>query len=97
MSDLAVVLTTPIATSLEGYAFEPTNKVWKISHQHKLSLGWADRLLGMDLANSFFKVLEHYAKKYSASYTKNLCCRFQHFALQRYQVSGQRDPAPSLC
>jgi len=89
MSDLALVTTPPIATSHEGYAFEPSNKIWKISHEHKLTLRWVDQLLGTDLATSFLKVLEHYAKKYSASHTKNLCWRFQHFALQRYQVSSQ--------
>lgn len=85
--DLAKPITT---TSYEGYIFEPNSTAWKISHEHKLGLRWVGELLEFALAGSFIKILEHYAKKYSASHTKNLCSRFQHFALNRYENSKQR-------
>jgi integrase len=89
MFDLAPVSVSHNPISHEGYVFELNNKIWKLSRQHKLNLKWVDQILATDLAHSFLKVLEHYAKKYSASHTNNQCLRFQHFALERYQKRGQ--------
>lgn len=90
MADIVPNSDRNIAISHDGYAFEPNANTWKISHQHSLTLRWVDELLAIELARSFLKVLEHYAIKYSASHAKNMCWKFQHFALNHYQSTGQR-------
>lgn len=90
MSDIATLCDRPTIISHEGYIFEPNDKVWRISRNISLNLGWVNRLFEVGLANSFLIVLEHYAREYSAAYTKNLCWRFRHFARQQLKIKNQR-------
>lgn len=70
----------------EGYVFDPKSRIWKLSRDYTLNLGWLDDLMGQELANSFAKVLSYYAQKYSASHTSNQCFRFQHFLKTQYEA-----------
>lgn len=79
MLDLSPNPFTQIATSHEGYTFDPKSSEWKISREHTLNLQWVEELLEVKLAASFLKVAKHYAEKYSAVYTCAQCWKFQHF------------------
>lgn len=86
---LKLAPTKKIAVSREGYEFDPNDRIWKISREYPINLGWVDDLLEKNMTEAFICVLTHYAEKYSYAHTLNQATRFQHFAKEHLQNSGK--------
>lgn len=89
MLDFSHKHTQSMATSREGYVFDPTSRKWKISREYTLNLEWVDELLETTLVESFLKVLAHYTEKYSSGYTSAQCWKFKHF-VNHYLENNQK-------
>ena len=87
---LAIQRTGSI-TSRDGYSFEPTASHWKLSRDRTVSLQWVFGVLSSTLAESLSKILTHYAIRYSADHTSNLCDRFRAFVIWVQNQKGLVD------
>lgn len=61
-----------IATSRDGFKFDPTTRHWRLSRDIAIGLGWMDEFLDDPLQTGTLKALLHYAEIYSAAHTRNM-------------------------
>lgn len=86
-----VIQGTGTIKSRDGYPFEPTASHWKLSRDRTISLQWVFGVLSSTLAESLVKILTHYAIRYSADHTSNLCDRFRAFVIWVHNQKGLVD------
>ena len=88
MADLLPVVLSQTVTSRTGHVFDPTSRIWRISHDNKINLSWVDNLLHHNLRNNSLNLLSYYAEKYSAGHTIHLGDGFRRFAKFTYEKRG---------
>lgn len=67
-----------LATSKDGYPFDPSSSHWKLNKDVTISLGLPDRL-DKSTEGGFRAVLQRYAEEASARHTRNMETRFKRY------------------
>jgi integrase len=79
-----------ICLSCEGFQFDPSSSLWRLSRTNALNLHWMIDLLDGALLIGAHKTLVFYAQKYSAAHTKQMALKLKAF------VSFSSDPGAKL-
>lgn len=72
------VATAALATSKDGYVFDPSCSHWKLNKDVIVGLGLATRLPA-PAQSGFRRTLQRYAEEMSARHTENMASRFTRF------------------